>query len=212
MCNAFTHLKSCKCGFGHDGLMRYSNYYEKSLDDELNHLANNFFIKSTGRAYPNYRCKCCGEKVFFFHSIHGGKVLFDSLGKPWPKHDCLGIVYERKKEKLKISNSDWRQVIGLLITPSDKENFSTFSGVVSSFEGSEQFSIELTIASDDPLLIKDLYVDACIPIRLHSDLEALLLKDDGSHFVSFAKVASLETFEMSKLNNQKPYSVQPKLI
>lgn len=37
---------------------------------------------------PNAYCPVCGEKVYFYQSIHGGRVFFDDLGWPWPKHKC----------------------------------------------------------------------------------------------------------------------------
>jgi hypothetical protein len=30
----------------------------------------------------------CGEQVFFYQSPSGGRVFFDHLGPPWPKHPC----------------------------------------------------------------------------------------------------------------------------
>lgn len=37
---------------------------------------------------PNAYCPVCGEKVFFYQSYNGGRVFFDNLGWPWPKHPC----------------------------------------------------------------------------------------------------------------------------
>lgn len=37
---------------------------------------------------PNARCPVCGEPVFFYQSPNGGRVFFDDLGWPWPKHSC----------------------------------------------------------------------------------------------------------------------------
>ena len=37
---------------------------------------------------PNARCPGCGDPVFFFIAANGGRVFFEHLGKPWPKHDC----------------------------------------------------------------------------------------------------------------------------
>lgn len=34
-------------------------------------------------------CKNCGENIFLYKNNHGSVVLFDCLGKPWSKHDCL---------------------------------------------------------------------------------------------------------------------------
>lgn len=37
---------------------------------------------------PNARCPACGASVFFYQSPAGGRVFFDELGPPWPKHPC----------------------------------------------------------------------------------------------------------------------------
>ena len=37
---------------------------------------------------PNAYCPVCGEKVFYYQSRYGGRVFFDDLGWPWPKHPC----------------------------------------------------------------------------------------------------------------------------
>ncbi len=37
---------------------------------------------------PNAHCPVCGERVFFYQSPNGGRVFFDDLGWPWPKHSC----------------------------------------------------------------------------------------------------------------------------
>lgn len=37
---------------------------------------------------PNARCPVCGALVFFYQSANGGRVFFDALGPPWPKHPC----------------------------------------------------------------------------------------------------------------------------
>ncbi|USD66857.1 hypothetical protein [Vibrio sp. SCSIO 43136] len=37
---------------------------------------------------PSAYCPVCGASVFFYQSPYGGRVFFDSLGKPWEKHPC----------------------------------------------------------------------------------------------------------------------------
>lgn len=37
---------------------------------------------------PNATCPVCGESVFFYQSASGGRVFFDDVGWPWPKHPC----------------------------------------------------------------------------------------------------------------------------
>lgn len=48
-------------------------------------------VASTSRnvTIPNARCPRCHDPVFFFMAANGGRVFFDSLGTPWPKHPCM---------------------------------------------------------------------------------------------------------------------------
>lgn len=41
---------------------------------------------------PNARCPVCGDPVFYVEPAHGGRVYFDELGPPWPKHPCTDIA------------------------------------------------------------------------------------------------------------------------
>lgn len=213
MYNAFNHPKSCKCGWGSDGIMGYSNSYDNNLDCELGFLAQAYVFEAKGsRTQPNYQCKCCGAKVYFFQSSSGGKVLFDSLGQPWPKHDCLGITYLRKKEKLKILPNEWINVGGLCATPSGKVNQSIFSGIVSNQVSDKPNRLELEVMIDDPLLVKDIYIDAKSIQIVGNSLGLLILLDDGRHIFKEAELLKVEPFQMEDLSGRKPYIGQPKLL
>jgi hypothetical protein len=37
---------------------------------------------------PNAHCPVCNKIVYFYQSPYGGRVYFDDLGWPWPKHGC----------------------------------------------------------------------------------------------------------------------------
>jgi len=37
---------------------------------------------------PNAICPVCGEDVYYIEFWNGGRVFFDELGPPWPKHLC----------------------------------------------------------------------------------------------------------------------------
>lgn len=37
---------------------------------------------------PNAECPVCKRQVFFYQNRYGGRVYFDELGPPWPKHPC----------------------------------------------------------------------------------------------------------------------------
>lgn len=77
-CNAQYHHSDCNCGFG-------GVWYGNSSHSDNNYYADfRAFLESI--TYPII-CKC-GDSVFFYHSPYGGKVFFDNLGKPWPKHIC----------------------------------------------------------------------------------------------------------------------------
>lgn len=50
----------------------------------------NWYVRWTYESFtvPNARCPFCRESVFFYQSPYGGKVYFDHIGPPWPKHHC----------------------------------------------------------------------------------------------------------------------------
>lgn len=37
---------------------------------------------------PNAHCPVCGAAVYFYRSPYDGRVFFNELGWPWPKHGC----------------------------------------------------------------------------------------------------------------------------
>ena len=82
MCNANGHSPSCTCGFGGDG-----------------HLGRDTGLHGTGYVQNNAvlgdfcrpaQCQHCGASIFFVRH-NSGSVWFDSLGKPWPKHECYYV-------------------------------------------------------------------------------------------------------------------------
>lgn len=50
--------------------------------------SNSLFRSVEAYVNPNAYCPVCGEKVFYYQSRYGGRVFFDDLGWPWPKHPC----------------------------------------------------------------------------------------------------------------------------
>lgn len=49
---------------------------------------------------PNAFCPVCGASVFFYASSFGGRVFFDELGPPWPKHPCTDMTPSSRSESL----------------------------------------------------------------------------------------------------------------
>ncbi len=69
-------------GYGSDG--GYSTY-RSTHDGEVFEFP---FVTYPSYINPNARCPVCGCAVYFYQSPYGGRVFFDELGPPWPKHPC----------------------------------------------------------------------------------------------------------------------------
>lgn len=77
----YNHYASCSCGWcvasGRSGAGAPSRA-------EVSQLPTFQSITT-----PNARCPKCGASVFFYAAPAGGRVYFDELGPPWPKHPCM---------------------------------------------------------------------------------------------------------------------------
>ena len=73
------------CGFGPGG--RSSRRSQRSTIDYSLRVPR---IHPSLESYtnPNAKCPVCGAAVFFYQAPNGGRVFFDELGPPWPKHPC----------------------------------------------------------------------------------------------------------------------------
>jgi hypothetical protein len=88
-CNAWNHRIDCNCGWGGDtgGGGRSGGYPTIRVVD-------GFAWRSDRRPMhdsfvnPNAHCPVCNAPVYFYQSPFGGRVFFDHLGPPWPKHRC----------------------------------------------------------------------------------------------------------------------------
>lgn len=92
MCNANNHPIGCNCGWG--GVWYGSSrdeatwLFEKTLPERSlgTQRTSRTVVSIDGK--PNSKCPVCGDSVFFYESPYGGRVFFDDLGPPWPKHPC----------------------------------------------------------------------------------------------------------------------------
>lgn len=50
--------------------------------------ARSSFEKLDSYLDPNARCPVCSAPVYFYRSPNNGRVFFDNVGWPWPKHPC----------------------------------------------------------------------------------------------------------------------------
>jgi hypothetical protein len=104
MCNAWNHHRKCRCGWGGEGhlggssgLLGLSTRSDPFLLTGRVKTSNGSSI--TSFVIPNARCPVCSEQVYFYQSPHGGRVFFDELGWPWPKHPCTDNDGHRKSTK-----------------------------------------------------------------------------------------------------------------
>jgi hypothetical protein len=81
MCNAYNHPTGCTCGWGGPG---HRGRRESAPGGSQTFVAPSF----QSYVNPHARCPECGLPVFFYQSENGGRVFFDELGPPWPKHPC----------------------------------------------------------------------------------------------------------------------------
>ena len=88
-CNAFNHSKDCRCGWGGEGHTGKRSEYAGNIGSSITFRTYGDLLK--GFTNPNAKCPTCGLKVYFYESPSGGRVFFDELGPPWPKHPCTDL-------------------------------------------------------------------------------------------------------------------------
>lgn len=95
-CNGNNHSLYCKCGFGGEGHLgkQTFEYYSPYKYDLRLHSYDSY-------VNPNAHCPVCHEPCFFYQSPNGGRVFFDALGPPWPKHPCTDKSFQS------VSNSNY---------------------------------------------------------------------------------------------------------
>ena len=96
-CNAWNHPSDCPCDFrgGHGGGGSRNGSTSSAKP----------FQSVQSYVNPNAHCPECGAKVFFYQSPYGGRVFFNRLGWPWPKHGCTDNPRAQKAELKLIGSS-----------------------------------------------------------------------------------------------------------
>lgn len=98
-CNAWNHPPGCNCGWGGDtGGSFAGGAYKAGYAVPARHVTATSQVRtkavcdghweSVGNRGPNAECPVCGQLVYFVRLENGGRVFFDELGPPWPKHPC----------------------------------------------------------------------------------------------------------------------------
>lgn len=74
---------------------------------------------------PNATCPVCGQGVYFIQAENGGRVYFDELGPPWPKHFCTensGIRNPAHAETNRWDRQGWQSLQNFTVTMADRED------------------------------------------------------------------------------------------
>lgn len=88
MCNAWGHSIGCTCGWGGEGHLGRPNGGFQAPASRPPTILQAQFPLAVSFTRPNATCPECGVSVYFYQSPAGGRVFFDELGPPWPKHPC----------------------------------------------------------------------------------------------------------------------------
>lgn len=91
MCNAWNHPLDCTCGWGGDGHRGQRGFNSAPGASQIPDNRSIYFTHYASYLNPNATCPVCGAQVFFYQSPDGGRVFFDELGHPWPKHPCTDL-------------------------------------------------------------------------------------------------------------------------
>lgn len=132
-CNAWNHPLNCDCGWG-GGTGGYGRARGSSRKAPRRIVDGSDWSSKHGASYetfttPNAACPVCGANVFFYQSPNGGRVFFDELGPPWPKHPCTDRRNIPSKPKRSGTHFTTGSVLDNLIlaptsSPKSKQGFS----------------------------------------------------------------------------------------
>lgn len=178
-CNAWNHASGCNCGWGGQW---HGTYLGKSISQIVNgNKINEFYAaywtyerRTSYESYvnPNARCPVCGKIVFFYQSEYGGRIFFDELGPPWPKHPCtdnsayqyVPVSYlapvKSKERSIKWQEEGWEPVLILASNVKDSLTILQIKRIDSD-------GMEINLSSE---FIYPLGKDALVFIRETDDL------------------------------------------
>jgi hypothetical protein len=89
MCNAANHSRFCPCGFGGDtGGGGRRGRGDSGFVATIEPVSPQWAAGRVESYVTPTSCPECGAAVWFYRSPYDGRVFFDRLGWPWPKHGC----------------------------------------------------------------------------------------------------------------------------
>lgn len=134
-CNANNHSPGSDCGWG--GATRTGDLgsYVPVRHIIVTPPTPQQFIPADGKIWansgvldkPNAKCPVCGQPVYFVETLYGGRVFFDELGIPWPKHPCTdnpttyisAVAAPQDVQQIDQSHNGWHILTSPIVTVSD---------------------------------------------------------------------------------------------
>jgi Uri superfamily endonuclease len=91
----------------HD-VTRLSDFERESIISRSRKIQEKIYFPIDPRkidSYTQYNAKCpvCRNPVYFYQSPDGGRVFFDDLGPPWPKHPCTDNPLKRVERHFQVT-------------------------------------------------------------------------------------------------------------
>lgn len=206
-CNAHNHPSDCNCGWGGVCYGRV----QPSPSAYIPYLKR---LRSSGLLQPNANCPICGNAVYFYESPYGGRVFFDELAPPWPKHPCTDTHWARSGGKLwtgKSSNRYYRTSAWPELIDAQLHNGSPVSRLTSKQR-------VIYIRFETSLTLELIQIDTTKPREHGLVLLSLLLYDpikkewhlaQGFGCTNKGGKSLLQLFEVTSFGRSIPKNVQP---
>lgn len=130
MCNAHNHPPDCNCGwggvwYGGGGGGDFATWlFNKPKAVRKTGLQTATLSPLAGGLItPNATCPVCGAPVYYYESEYGGRVFFDELGPPWPKHPCTTHEPDRspRQSSVRWVDEGWKPLTAVNTAPKPGE-------------------------------------------------------------------------------------------
>ena len=162
MCNAWNHSSSCTCGWGGDGHLGRKGLFSGLIQSQVKFRTYRDLL--FGFTNPNASCPVCGSRVYFYSSTFGGRVFFDELGPPWPKHPCTDTgrpvsvlavkASVQASHSINFNRDGWAPFLCQDITPLRNDPaISQLTGLIND-EKKTLFALKVGLSEGAPFLIK----------------------------------------------------------
>jgi hypothetical protein len=202
MCNAFNHDKSCRCGFGGPDHLGGGGGGSEKLRGDIRLEAGRVFSYSNALSYlyPNAKCPNCQAPVYFLKLSNGGRVFFDEIGPPWPKHPCTDYNY------LKTSDNDLYLKIMIIDESKHKKKLIDFKWSIGYIKRIIEERILLRIETIEPRLESNVWIKYNEEIKkiYKTDNLILLIERNGKKIKLFwfdLKESISKEIECEVINN-----------